>query len=185
MAIIQETPVLPPIAVREDAFFYRESNRKVVNGNPNRDVFHISKNDSAPSLKMMGIGLMAALAIFIVIINSELWCLALVLGIGGVIFLASTEDYSDSQKLMQRYTREGQILQGELLAWVASVGQHPFARGPADFDVTVEYRFTTPDYITIHRTTKEVRNDLNGKQLPMPGTPVYVLYFNDREYYLL
>jgi hypothetical protein len=86
---------------------------------------------------------------------------------------------------MQRYTREGQILQGELRFCVASVGQHPFARGPADFDVTIEYRFTTPDGITIHRTTKEVRNDLNGKQLPMPGTPVYVLYFNDREYYLL
>jgi hypothetical protein len=78
MPTIQETPVRLPIVIPENAFFYRDSNRGVMNGNPNRDVFHISKNDSAPSLKMVGIGFMAALAIFIVIINSELWWLALV-----------------------------------------------------------------------------------------------------------
>ncbi|MBN1658546.1 MAG: hypothetical protein JXA93_09110 [Anaerolineae bacterium] len=76
--------------------------------------------------------------------------------------------------------REGVWLQGEVV--------HADAQVDGDGDLVLELvtRFRSIDtgaWIEVH--DKEVRNDLKSETLPPPGTPVHVLYRDDRNYLVL
>jgi hypothetical protein len=50
----------------------------------------------------------------------------------------------------------------------------------------LEYAFEMPDsHKFLTKTECATRNDLQGKPLPPPGTPVLILYYNERQYMLL
>lgn len=80
--------------------------------------------------------------------------------------------------------KRGQLVWGEV---IAAVGKRERS---GDLSVTVEYQFTPPTRRRrrpkpIHNEDAETRNDLKGKALPTPETPVVLLYLNDKNYELL
>lgn len=182
---IEETPVRLPTHILEDAFFFWESNRALLNGNPHRDVIRGGPSATAPFEFPWGLFMIMALTLGFIVVFPTYWVGAVLVGGATLLIVAVTDSYNNAQKQMQRLSTEGHILSGELMRCVASMVPNPMGKGASDFYVSVEYRFLTPNGTPIHAIYKEARNDLNGTQLPVPGTPLYVLYFNDREYHLL
>jgi len=78
-----------------------------------------------------------------------------------------------------RLQRSGQILKGVVLkadsAWNSKTGN----------TVTIQYQVIAPTGKPLVRTGSTIRNDLKGKPLPVRGTPVYVVYVNDKLYRML
>jgi hypothetical protein len=74
----------------------------------------------------------------------------------------------------------GQLIDGEVVK--ASGEIRPGPQGN-DFVITVMYQFSSPrNDKAIKGTIAQVRNDLVEAPLPASGTPVAVLYRNDRNY---
>lgn len=90
--------------------------------------------------------------------------------------------YRDWQ-LSNRFLYEGQIVEGEVLECTTAVANlHPFNSA---FILKIRYRFVTPDDEVLTGYVQEPREEFRGRPLPAPGTPVYVLYFDNQEHYLL
>jgi hypothetical protein len=49
----------------------------------------------------------------------------------------------------------------------------------------VEYQFKSPERKTVKNQLEMRRNDLRGKVLPSPGTPMAILYVNADNYEVL
>ena len=84
-------------------------------------------------------------------------------------------------RINNRVNREGEFILGEIMACVGGV------RGgrSRQFQVTTTYTFPTVGGVKLAGTSTQIRPELDGKPLPVPGTPVVVLYFSDTEHYLL
>lgn len=83
--------------------------------------------------------------------------------------------------LGMRYRWEGQLLRGEIVR-----AEGTFGRGSHQpLTVYIEYKFTRPQGSALYKKISELRPDYRSRLLPTGGTPVYVLYFHDKEYYLL
>lgn len=76
----------------------------------------------------------------------------------------------------QRIIKSGRALHGEIID--ASYKSHSGM-------LSLAYRFTTPDGRELTRKAQKVRHDLDNKSLPAPGTPVQILYADDRAFVLL
>ncbi len=64
--------------------------------------------------------------------------------------------------------RRGHTLPGELIGATGKVDDD------SEYQVTVDYRFLSPDGRFLTGTTTRPRNDLKGQSLPTPGTPLAV-----------
>jgi hypothetical protein len=53
------------------------------------------------------------------------------------------------------------------------------------FKLTIRYRFVSPSGIELFGRQSEARDDLAYQALPKPGTPVAVLYLDDKHYKML
>lgn len=106
--------------------------------------------------------------------------------LGGYIPFYAVGRYGErvNRRIEKRFQREGQILQGEIFHSAGSVSSLMSPRRHT-FVVKIGYRVETPTGKAVRRYVIEPRPDLEGVQLPAPGTPVYILYFNDDEHYLL
>lgn len=78
----------------------------------------------------------------------------------------------------QRLENEGQFITGKITK-VSS------ARVKAGYQITVTYSILSPDGVELSRKESLVRNDLNKALLPQEGTPVAVVYVNDKLYRML
>jgi hypothetical protein len=88
------------------------------------------------------------------------------LGIALLIFM--------NNQTNQKLANEGQLLRGQV---VSAVGR----RGSKNtYNVTLKYDFTTPNGKQITKQQVQNRPDLRNGPLPSPGTPVAVLYVNDK-----
>jgi hypothetical protein len=83
-----------------------------------------------------------------------------------------------NRRITERFRREGQILQGNLVA--CDTG-----RGFEWRFLKFLYHVTTPSGQTVQRNFLERDFYSLRKRVPTPGTPVAVLYFSDDEHYLL
>lgn len=83
--------------------------------------------------------------------------------------------------LNKRAMAKSDILKGEVSSCIREEGL--LSSRPSS--ITTIYLFANPAGTHIRRTTTQKRPDLKDRELPEPGTPVYLLYFNDDEYYLL
>jgi hypothetical protein len=75
----------------------------------------------------------------------------------------------------QRLSQEGTLISGEIIRCSGR------KNNDNDFRLKAEVRFRSPQ--TGQWVTKNyllTRNDLKGKSLPQPGTPVHILYINDK-----
>jgi hypothetical protein len=101
--------------------------------------------------------------------------LLLCLFIGGV---AAVLLYTDRRQ--KRLAEEGRLLAGEI---VLASGRRD---GDGDYNLTVKYRFRSPQTGKwIQATRRKGRDDLEHKPLPEPGTQVHVLYIDDRTHQAL
>lgn len=114
------------------------------------------------------------------LLNGLLWTLGTF--IFGVFVLGMY--VSELSRIRKRRTLEkrGGIVWGEV---VTAIGKRERS---GDLRITVEYQFEQPDRRrkrTLNGQVTERRNDLKDKVLPVPGTPVAVLYLNPTNYELL
>lgn len=80
----------------------------------------------------------------------------------------------------RRLARNGQWLSGE----IARCTSHLDSDG--DFVLDVTFRFRSPQTgMWIEAKDSQLRKDLKGEPLPPPGTPVHVLYLDDKRYMML
>lgn len=95
--------------------------------------------------------------------------------IGGVpLFFVKRKNADFNARLVE----QGAYCMGEVVTCAATVNR-------SGFYVTTTYSFVMPDGRRLTGKSTAKREDLNGKQLPLPGTRVYVLSFGKNEYYLL
>jgi hypothetical protein len=185
MPTIEETPVRIPAQIREDAFYYNVANRAVLNGNVEKEFFAVPYEGWSRQRQLwmlaIGVALMTVLAMF----GSDFWMAVLLMGLILSIGVHLVEKYNHNQLITGRFKRDGYILPGEIVSAVASMSGINWGYSTTQFMVEIAYQFTSPNGDLFYATIKESRPDLNGKPLPLPGTPVYVLYFNDDESYLL
>jgi hypothetical protein len=88
-----------------------------------------------------------------------------------------------------RLKNQAQRLYGEIVTCRAEV-DHTSSAGENEtsvryYKLQVRYRFRTPDGVDIVKKTHTDRDDLEGKSLPGPGTPVAVQYVSHRLFELL
>jgi hypothetical protein len=77
----------------------------------------------------------------------------------------------------QRLAREGTLISGQII--------HCSGRKDRDNDLRLKagVRFRSPQTDQwIEKNYLRTRNDLKGKPLPQPGTPVHILYINDKTF---
>jgi hypothetical protein len=74
----------------------------------------------------------------------------------------------------ERLGSEGVILHAELIKARAETGDD------TPNNIRCEYRFTTPRGAVLTGLTSGLRRDLKKKDFPPPGTPMLVLYVDDR-----
>lgn len=74
----------------------------------------------------------------------------------------------------QRLQREGTILRGTLDGFLVKRA-----------DLEVEFRFESPKGRLIRARQPFEQGEWDGKVLPESGTPLYILCFNEKEFYLL
>lgn len=99
-----------------------------------------------------------------------------VMVIGGLAFVGvrSLFRYVRALRWMKRLP-QGNVLNGEIVECQGDFeGKHNTL-----FHVYVRYRFTSPQGVELSRKQGYLRDDLIGKPLPTPGTPVKVLYVSD------
>jgi hypothetical protein len=185
MPTIEETPVRLPTQIHEDAFYYNVANRAVLNGNVDKEFFTVPYQGGTQQRILWIVALAVALMILFSMLDSVLWIVALLLGLVLPIGVQVVETYNHNQLITGRFKRDGYVLPGEIVSAVASMIGINWGYGTTQFMVEIAYQFSSPNGELFHATIKESRPDLNGKPLPLPGTPVYVLYFNDDESYLL
>lgn len=81
---------------------------------------------------------------------------------------------------MKFLKRNGKLLQGQIIRSTQSTDTD------GDLSLKIEYAFYVAESKNrITKTESAQRNDLKGKPLPVLGTPVVVLYYNEQRYMLL
>jgi hypothetical protein len=83
------------------------------------------------------------------------------------------------QRREERLTREGRLLEGQVISCAAS---HSSETGHS---VELRYSFLAPDGRHVEGKRSERRDDLKDAQLPAPGTPVAVLYADEKLHQVL
>lgn len=184
IAKTEETPVRLPTHIREDAFFMDLKNRTVLTGGLQMGVLQLPTEGYATDRLYWTSLLITGVTLFFIVTQLHLWMVSLTLGVIAILGVTFLNKRILSQQVTQRFREEGYILRGEIISCVAFTDTW-LPTDSANFNIKVEYRFTTPHGDTLQPTIEQVRNDLNGKPLPLPETPLYILYFNDREYHLL
>lgn len=182
---IQETPVRLPTHIREDAFFYKAENRAVVNGTRRTDTFAVPSPAIARDRTFWTAIGFVVITIVLALMGFELWFMVAVVGIAVAAGMSVLDENRRNQMISQRFAKEGHVVAGEIISAVASLSEVTWRYSTAVFTVEIRYRFTSPNGDAFRASIKEARPDLNGKPLPIPGTPVYVLFFSDKESYLL
>lgn len=79
----------------------------------------------------------------------------------------------------RRPERDKHLIRGQ----VVSITGHRDNDG--DFNIKLRYRFQPPGAREIVDQTSQIRNDLDPRNLPAPGTPIVVYYQNEHSYRLL
>ena len=81
----------------------------------------------------------------------------------------------------RKMARDGHIIPGVLLDATGRMvaGKHPY------FELRLNYHFKTPAGRDIRATSGAPRDDLRKSSLPASGTPLAVLYLDDKRYKLL
>jgi hypothetical protein len=78
--------------------------------------------------------------------------------------------------------RAAQILSGEIMG---ITGETRYDQPGSPYEVSVDYRFTTPDGLVLRGSARAPRDDLRYAVLPAPGTPVRVVYMDDKTHTML
>lgn len=188
---MEATPIIPlpavrqPVAVRDDAFFYYERNRDYLNGRQNVGVQLQNTFDSHDDITLFVIGGVAVVSVVLLIALAflrDLFLFVLFQLLFGALFLPRLWEGWRTRKSIRRLDGDGQIVSGELVNTIASIGG---TAHKALFYVEASYRFTSPSGTLVEGRVKHPCPDLSGVALPVPGTPVYVLYFGENDFYLL
>jgi hypothetical protein len=77
----------------------------------------------------------------------------------------------------RRLAREGGLTDGELVYCSG------YEDSDGDFHLKTQIRFRSPQTgVWLRETYSPLRNDLKGKPLPRPGTPIHVIYIDDNTF---
>lgn len=82
--------------------------------------------------------------------------------------------------LARRFQSRGQLLHGEIV-YAESSPQTTFKKAK----VEIEYQFAQPSGTPVYKKIQVPPGQFDDRSLPEPHTPIYVLYFNDKDHYLL
>lgn len=81
--------------------------------------------------------------------------------------------FADARRI-RRLERFGRVLKGQVVDCKGATDSD------GDHTVTLRYAFSSPTGREILGKERQMRNDLNGARLPLPGTPLAVLYADDK-----
>lgn len=182
---VEETAIRRPTYIREEAFFYEELNRARLYSKLPPDFSVIPQPGWYAYFGFIagGVGLILLSLLFIV--GWNFWIVMLLFGLVAMVAVPMIMQHQRTRLLATRFGKEGYIVVGEVVSAIASMEGSPLIQSSYKFIVEIEYRFAAPQGEIFRSSIKAARPDLNGKQLPLPGTPVYVLYFSEAEAYLL
>jgi hypothetical protein len=194
IAIPEETPSKSIPFLAEKSYFLHVNQQFIKGQNPSVIVpnpFYQRENASIVlvGLWMLTYAFLAAL-LFVLRFGLEItWAFWLVyplafLGFRIPFYFIDRYGEMVNRRLAARFQREGQILEGEIIYSAGTISSWMRANRNT-FIAKIGYRFETPAGRVLRRYVNEPRPDLEGVQLSAPGTPVYILYFNDDDHYLL
>lgn len=176
---IEETPARQRVTMHKDAYFYYPQNRAYLMG----------QESSLKVPNPLKYNRAFTVVVFIVLILSLL--IAQDMGVSALLFggveiaclllYQHWYNWRADITITKRSEREGAIIQGIVRRCIASVEG---VKTPL-FYIEIIYQFKVNQSKLVRNRIKEVRNGLSAEILPTAGTPIYVLYFNDQEYYLL
>jgi hypothetical protein len=170
-----------------ETFWLHPQNEAVIRGKSGvLKVFNLSKQHLVWELGFRYLGLIIAFVAMVWLEGTGISIVDALVPLGLLIVLAilipvlveNRVNAYLNRRITDRIHREGQILQGELVACETG-------RGFEWRFLKFFYRVTTPSGQMVQRNFLE--RDLYSlrKRVPTPGTPVAVLYFSDDEHYLL
>lgn len=182
---LTEAPVRYPRTIDEDAFFYYPENETFIHQHSNvarvPNPAQLYGLDTAILLAgLIGVFVVALLLGNLIPLPITL-VLTMILWVMGHSALIDYLGKRHSRAITQRFLNAGTILNGKIVSCVGTAGRGKDTR----FFVEATYEYLNPNGERREASIKTARPDLEGKQLPAPGTPVYVLYFRDGENYLL
>ena len=90
----------------------------------------------------------------------------------------------NNRRVTRRMATSGQLLPGTIQQARGEI-RNSGHRGRKRHHLLVDYTFTAPDGSVHTATREEIYDDLNNPSIPTPQTPVYILYFTPKEFYLL
>lgn len=106
------------------------------------------------------------LVVFVLLWNGIVWLI-----VGGLI---------NQYRLEKLLERKGKMLKGKIL----DVSHSTDSDG--DLTLYVKYEFQSPESgKRLSKHERAQRNDLKHNQMPLFGTPIHILYYNDRNFMLL
>lgn len=193
--VSEETPVRYIADLRQSAFFWYSYNREFAKGrrqdvsvvNPLYQIEHITIYLWLMFVVILITGIVIG-TVFTPPALQLLWLPGYILLLFTSIFSPYylVDRYGDyfNRRMSQRFLREGTIIQGELTQCTVSASTN-FRPIGSTLVLKIAYRFESRFGERINGYFIEPRKDLEGRQLPSLGTPVYILYFNDDEHYLL
>jgi hypothetical protein len=85
----------------------------------------------------------------------------------------------------RRLVRDGEVLAGDIVHCTGRTANTGGDDGSDYYQVTVAYRFRSPAGRELRGKDSAWREDLERAPLPAPGTPVLVVYLEDKTYQLL
>jgi hypothetical protein len=178
--MIEETPARRSLQLSSDVFFFNPRNRERVRG-LSTPLEIASPHTIGDQLLVASIITVIIAAITSIILPHLVW---LILPVTGIIIFGQSHLIvaQANARINKRLAKGGEFVMGESVSCVGGLSRQGRS---AEFQVTATFTFLTPNRTQLWRTDKQVRPHLDGKPLPVPGTPVVVLYFSDTEMYLL
>jgi hypothetical protein len=176
---IIESPVRRPLQVPNDVFFFNRRNRERVNGL--QTPLEIATPETVFNESVFAGGIVVALAALAYVALPHIVWLIIPITALLVWILPFLIVNQANGRLNHRLTRGGEFVVGKIVSCAGSLSG---GRSPR-FQVTTRYTFPAAGGIQLLGTSTQIRPTLEGKQLPVPGTPVVILYFSDSEHYLL
>lgn len=177
----EETPVRIPSRLREDAFFYDERNMDELYRTENHHFFVPPPKGHDYGLYVLTLGTGAAV-LTLALMGFNAWIAILLFGLLAMLGMMMYAPFRWKREFHERFSREGYVVPGEIITCIAFTKP---GNTSVMFMVEAEYRYRAPNGEFFVSSIAEPRPDLEGTQLPPPGTPVYILYFSEHEAYLL
>jgi hypothetical protein len=173
----RQAAAIPPEIPIADVFFLKPENQRYVSGGSRRPK---SPMTVSGCLILLAFVLISLWMLGALVRDASTWVdtgtLLVTIGMNAAAFIATLIMIRKWQRY-KRLAREGRLIRGAVVKTEAVEGDAEDGYG---YKVTLHYVFRSPTGHELQGRGSHKRNDLMGKPLPPSGTPILVLYVNDK-----